>query len=148
MNGGVVLAYRSLMVRPNQSNRWRSADTVALLLSFVMGIVGWTGVTIATDNDEPRDHPWYFGGLVIAFLVAAALGYWRPARWWLWGTAAIAFQIPFFLVDAMSVRGVGANLWPLGLGFLIVLSGLGAGASQFGASIRKTRESRAEKLAR
>lgn len=82
------------------------------------GVGVWVLVCVVSGEREAWDSPWYmFVGMPVVCAVAAGLGYLEPARPWRWGLLPMMGQA----VWMFATQGFG-NLWPLGVGFFLLLA--------------------------
>lgn len=97
------------------------------------GIGAWVVVCVVSGEREAWDSPWYIVlGMPIVSAVAAGLGYLEPTRPWRWGLLPMMAQA----VWMFATQGFG-NLWPLGIGFFLVLALPPIATAYLGALLRR-----------
>lgn len=98
-----------------------------------LGIGVWVLVSAISGEKEAWDSPWYtFLGMPIVCAAAAGLSYADPTRPWRWGLLPIMAQA----VWMFATQGFG-NLWPLGIGFFLVLAIPPIATAYLGALLRR-----------
>lgn len=107
---------------------------VPAAIAFAFGFAMWMTASIASGKKEPWDAPMYWSVLYPAAIVlCAALGWFRPERFWLW--PLVLFEAQLF--GAMARSGEVGNLWPLAMMLFGVLSVPGVAAAWLAAWIRR-----------
>lgn len=106
-------------------------DHVLYAVAILAGAAVWLAIGAVSGKREAWDSDLYFStGLPTAYVIAFALGYFRPYRTWRWGVLPFAGQFIAMLLFA----GLG-NLAPLGLILFGVLSLPAIAAARVGAFI-------------
>jgi len=86
--------------------------------SVGLGIGAWVLVSAISGEREAWDSPWYlFFNMPIVCAAAPGLSYTDARRPWRWGVLPMMAQV----VWIFAIQGFG-NLWPLGVGFFLVLA--------------------------
>jgi len=97
------------------------------------GIGAWVLVCAISGERKAWDSPWYlFVGMPIVCAAAAGLSCVDQTRPWRWGLLPIMAQA----VWMFATQGFG-NLWPLGIGFFLVLAIPPIAIAYLGAFLRR-----------
>jgi hypothetical protein len=86
----------------------------ASCLTLGVGAVSWIAVAMYGGRREAWDSELYFTALFGIALIAGAVSYFAPARFWRWAFFPFAAQA-VVMVALGAAGGSGASLLPLGL---------------------------------
>lgn len=89
------------------------------LIAIIIGICFWTIISVLTGEIEAWDSPLYFNiGFPIFLFLNFLLGIIKPKNPWRWGLLSTLAQI-----IPLGIMATGtANMWPLGLILMCILS--------------------------